>query len=83
MAVKDWDTREDGNLDIERLIAWETAKMPMNGALRLRYARNEREFETGGIALQLLLSPVQLRSLSSALANLADALDADHLGTRQ
>ena len=81
----DWDTRPDGTLLIGPALSWQTAIAPMTGMLRLRYAHSEDQFESGGIAVQVVLTAVQARSLSEDLRKMADALDEDNLprGTSQ
>ncbi len=80
-----WDLRPNGNLLIGPALGWDTAIAPMTGMLRLRYAHSEEQFETGGVAVQVVLTAVQARMLSEDLRKMADTLDADNLseGTKQ
>jgi hypothetical protein len=84
-GLSHWDLRPNGNLLIGPAIGWETAIAPMTGMLRLRYAHSEEQFETGGVAVQVVLTAVQARMLSEDLRKMADTLDADNLseGTKQ
>ncbi len=81
--MKDWDKSPSGNLIAHQVLGWDNAIAQMIGLLRLRYARSEWEFESGGIALQLHLTPIQLRILSQDLLQMADRIDAQNLGTKQ
>ncbi|WP_416464001.1 hypothetical protein [Sphingomonas sp. VDB2] len=81
--MDDWDTLPNGNLAIYPVVGWDSAIGQMIGLLRLRYARSESEFESGGVPVQIHLTPVQLRMLSQDLSNMADRIDAQNLGTRQ
>lgn len=83
--VSQWDQRPDGKLLIGPVLGWDTALAPMTGLLRLRYAHSEDQYESGGQALQVVLTAVQARALGQALLRMADALDADNLprGTSQ
>ena len=83
MAIEDWDTDDSGNLAVYPVVGWDTAIAQMIGLVRLRYARSETEFESGGVPVQVHLTPVQLRTLSQDLAQMADRIDAQNLGTRQ
>lgn len=83
MSMDEWDLDEGGNLRMGPVTGWDTASAPMLGLLRLRYALTETEFETGGRAVQVHLTPVQLRTLSQDLLQMADRIDAQNLGTRQ
>lgn len=78
-----WDTLPNGNLAIYPVVGWDSAIGQMIGLLRLCYARSETEFESGGVPIQIHLTPVQLRMLSQDLSNMADRIDAQNLGTRQ
>lgn len=81
--MKDWDLDQQGNLQVYPVIGWNTATAQMIGLLRLHYARSETEFEGGGVALQVHLTPVQLRQLSRDLQRMADHIDEQNLGTPQ
>lgn len=83
--VNHWKKRPDGTLLIGPAIGWDTAIAPMTGLLQLRYAHSEEQYETGGEALQVVLTAVQARQLSEDLRRMADRLDEDNLpkGTRQ
>lgn len=83
MGTDDWDKTPEGNLLIYPLIGWDTGIAPMLGLLRLRYATSEKEFEAGGIGLQLHATPVVLRQLSQVLSAMADHIDEQNLGTKQ
>ena len=83
MALNGWDTRPNGDIAVAPTLGWQTAIMPLNGLLRVRYAETEQQFESGGVALQLVLTPVQLRQLSADLLNMAERIDAQNLGTEQ
>lgn len=81
--MDDWDLNEDGNLAAYPVMGWGTRSAQMIGLVRLRYARSETEWNAGGVALQLHLTPVQLRQLSQDLQRMADRIDEQNLGTRQ
>lgn len=81
--MDDWEKTPNGDLLLYPLIGWDTAIAPMIGLLRLRYARSETEFEAGGVAIQLHAPPDILRSLSTLLAQMADRIEAQPLGTQQ
>ena len=81
--MKDWDRQPDGNLAIFPVVGWDSAIAQMIGLLRLRYARSEQEFESGGVPVQVHMTPVQLRKLSQDLSQMADRIDAQNLGTKQ
>jgi len=81
--MDDWDRTADGKLATGPVIGWSSATAQMIGLLRLRVAHSESEFEAGGRAIQVHLTPVQLRSLAEDLLRMADSIDAQHLGTRQ
>lgn len=83
MDLKRWDLRPDGNLAVQPLLAFETATAQMTGLVRLQYAENEAQFAAGGIAVQLAMTPVQLRDLAAGLLRVAEAIEAQPLGTRQ
>lgn len=83
MALDGWDLRENGDIAVSPTLGWQTAVMPLNGLLRLNYAENEQQYESGGVALQLVLTPVQLRQLSADLLHMAERVDAQNLGTAQ
>lgn len=83
MDTDAWDLTPEGNIKLYPLIGWDTQIAPMIGLLRLRYARSEEEFETGGVGLQLHATPVILRQLSQVLSAMADRIDEQNLGTKQ
>lgn len=83
MALNGWDTRPNGDIAVVQTLGWQTAIMPLNGLIRLNYAETEQQFESGGVALQLVLTPVQLRQLSADLLKMAELIDAQNLGTPQ
>lgn len=83
MAFEDWEKHPDGSLAVSPLLGWDIAVAPMTGLLRIRYAASEAEFETGGQALALVLTPVQLHELSAAALKMAKTIDEQNLGTRQ
>jgi hypothetical protein len=82
-SMKDWDTNPDGNLAVSPVMGWDTAIGGLVGLLRLRYARSETEFETGGVGIQFHMTPVQLRQLADDLSRMADRIDAVNLGAKQ
>ena len=77
--MHDWDRTAGAGLATCPLIRWESAIAPMFAVIRLLYAQNEDQFQSGGIALQLTMTAVQARQLSQDLARIADRLDADNL----
>lgn len=81
--MRDWDTRPNGDIAVHPTLGWQTAIASLNGLLRIQYAENEQQFESGGVALQLAMTPVQLRMLSQDLLRMAEKIDAQHLGTKQ
>ena len=83
MAFDHWDKQPDGNLTTCPLLSYELGTAQMFALLRLSYARDQQEFETGGVGLQLTMTPVQLRELAKALLRTADTIDQQQLGTRQ
>lgn len=83
MSVQHWDLRPNGDLAVHPCLGFETATAQLTGLVRLIYAENEQQFESGGVALQLAMTPVQLRSLSQGLLKMATAIEAQPLGTKQ
>ncbi len=83
MTIQDWDTAPNGNLIAHQVLGWDMKTAPMLGLLRLRYARSETEFESGGVSVQLHMTPAQLRVLAEDLSRMADRIDAQNLGSRQ
>lgn len=81
--MDDWDRTADGNLASGPVIGWSSATAQMIGLLRLRVAHSETEFEAGGRAIQMHMTPVQLRQLARDLLRMADSIDAQYLGTEQ
>lgn len=81
--MQDWDRNDQGNVALCPLIGYQTAVAAMTGMLRIAYARDEAEFEAGGTTLQLSMTPVQLRTLSAALRQMADRIDKQNLAAKQ
>ena len=52
------------------VLGWETALGGLVGLIRIRLAQNPAQVEKGGVPLQLVLTPEQMRGLAADLASL-------------
>jgi len=83
MSLDHWDSDAKGDPLIGQVVGWETALTPLVGLLRLRFAHDKAQFEKGGAAAQVHMTPDQLRQLSKDLREMADAIDALPKGSKQ
>jgi hypothetical protein len=78
--MNEWETDAAGNLVLWPLLGYDLAAGKLTPLLRLLYARSQAEYDTGGVPLQLQMTPVQARALGQALLRQADILDATLFG---
>jgi hypothetical protein len=67
-----WDVDGTGNIITSPLLGYETAVLAtVVCGLRLTIARNEQELESGGISVQLGMTPAQALELGGVLQRMA------------
>jgi hypothetical protein len=68
-----WQTDGTGNVIVYPITGYETASFLQSVAvLRIEYARSEEDLQTGGTAIQFVISPKIARDLAASLLDLAD-----------
>jgi hypothetical protein len=73
--MSQWDTDEQGNIVVCPVIGWHAAPaFEMSCVLRILFAANDAELETGGRALQLAMTPAQAEQLAGDLLAIAKHL---------
>lgn len=76
MSIDHWDKLPNGNIETFPFLGLETAPTATFGLVRLRFATTEAQFESGQHeALQLTMTPVQLRQASAALLRMAEHIE--------
>ncbi len=70
-----WKTNEDGSFAVNPVVGWSSATFMngMAGGLRLEYALNFELTRTD--AVQLVMTPAQVRELSGVLLEMANRMD--------
>jgi hypothetical protein len=77
--MSQWDTDEQGEVIVFSVLGWHAAPaFETSRALRIRFAANDEELETGGRAIQLVMGPAQAEQLASDLLAIAKHLTTIH-----